>query len=170
MPRREILEYPDPRLHEPSASVTVFDADLETLIDDLHETLAGTDTLALSAPQVDDHRAVLVLNAPTDKSIPVAYVNPEILSKRGLGFVQESCLSLPGVVGNVLRAMEINVRAQDRNGDPFEVTLSAMDAVCLQHEIDHLEGTLFVDRLTWLGRLRFRAFSGRRARRRNQLA
>lgn len=170
MARREILEYPDPRLNETSARVTVFDADLGQLIDDLHETLAGTETLALSAPQVNDHRNVLVLNAPADPSIPVTYVNPDILAKRGLGFVQESCLSLPGVVGNVMRAMEIDLRAQDRDGRTFEVTLSAMDAVCLQHEIDHLEGTLFVDRLTWLGKLRFRAFSGRRARRRAQLA
>ncbi|MCY4190790.1 MAG: peptide deformylase [Rhodospirillaceae bacterium] len=170
MARRSILEYPHPRLRGYTQAVTAFDRDLGDLVDDLIDTLDATESLALSAPQVDDGRAVLVIAPRGGPSVPRTYVNPKILSKRAWGIVQESCLSLPGVVGNVLRATEIRVRACSPDGKAFETDLSGMDAVCLQHEIDHLDGKLFVDHLSIIGRLRFHAFAGRRARRRHQPA
>lgn len=170
MTQLDILEYPDPRLRLHSDPVTAFDGDLARLIDDMGRTLATGKALALSAPQVDDRRAVLVMDLSGNGSALQAYVNPQILSKGAWGLVQESCLSLPGVVGNVWRATELRVRAQDREGGVFERDLAGMEAVCLQHEMDHLVGTLFVDRLSFLQRMRFHAFAGKRARRRSRAA
>ena len=170
MARREILEYPDPRLRERASPVTAFDADLGRLIDDLLETLDATDSLALSAPQVDDRRSVLAIKPSGGHRVRRCYVNPEILSRDAWGLVQESCLSLPGLVGNVWRATEIRVRACGGDGEVFETDLAGMDAVCLQHEMDHLAGKLFLDRLSVVGKLRFHAFAGRRARRRGRAA
>ena len=108
---------------------------------------------------------------PSDKaSVPQVYVNPEIVSKSTMGLVEESCLSIPGVVGNVVRSIEVRVKAQDRSGAPFECDLSEMDAVCLQHEIDHLNGKLFIDRLSLFRRLRIRAMTRAKARRQSSAA
>ena len=170
MARREILEYPHPRLRERASAVTAFDAELGRLIDDMLETVRATNSLALSAPQVDDPRAVLVIEPSGGGPVPSAYVNPRILSQSAWGLAQESCLSLPGLVGNVWRATEIRVRACDRDGEAFETDLKDMDAVCLQHELDHLAGRLFVDRLSMLRRLRYRVFAARRARPRGRAA
>ena len=170
MARLEILEYPDPRLQLQAARVTRFDEDLGTLVDDLLETLYSTSAIALSAPQVDDLREVLVVDLSEARNEPQVYVNPEILAKAAWGFVEESCLLLPGVKGNVLRATQIRVRAQDRSGETFERDLEAMHAVCLQHEMDHLAGKLFVDRLSIFRRLHFRAFGSSKARRRQEAA
>ena len=167
---REILEYPHPRLREHATSVTAFDAELGRLIDDMLETLRATRSLALSAPQVDDHRAVLVISASGADPGPRIYVNPRVLSQSAWGLVQESCLSLPGLVGNVWRATEIRVRACNRDGETFETDLSGLEAVCLLHELDHLEGKLFLDRLSILKRLRFHVFAGKRARPRGRAA
>ena len=169
MGQLEILEYPDPRLRLQARPVTVFDASLGRLIDGLLETLYASQAIGLSAPQVDDRREVLVMDLSGDASAPQVYVNPEILSKAALGLVEESCLSVPGVVGNVIRATELRVRARDRHGQPFERELRGMDAVCLQHEMDHLAGRLFVDRLSVFRRLRIRAAAAR-ARRRSDAA
>lgn len=169
MSQRSVLEYPDPRLRREASPVSVFDAGLSALVDDLLETLQATKAVALSAPQVDDARAVLVMN-PGDGWAPQVYVNPELLAKSAWGLVEESCLSLPGVVGNVVRATEVRVRAQDRDGQSFERDLSGLAAVCLQHEMDHLVGKLFVDRMTVFQKLRFHAFAGKRARRRSRAA
>ncbi len=166
MTQRDILEYPDPRLNLPAKPVTQFDEDLGQLVDDLLETLYATKAVGLSAPQVDDQRAVLVLDLSEDASAPQVYINPEILAKAAWGLVEESCLSVPGIVGNVVRATEIRVRAQDRNGETFERDLTGMNAVCLQHEMDHLAGKLFIERLSIFRRLRIRAAAAR-ARRRN---
>lgn len=165
MAQRDILEYPDPRLNLPTNPVTVFDDDLGQLIDDLLETLYATKAVGLSAPQVDDRRAVLVLDLSGDASAPQVYINPEILAKAAWGLVEESCLSVPGIVGNVVRATEIRVRAQDRTGETFERDLTGMDAVCLQHEMDHLAGKLFIERLSIFRRLRIRAAVARARRR-----
>lgn len=166
----DILEYPDPRLRLPSNPVAAFDRHLARLVDDMERTLAARKALALSAPQVNDHRAVLLVDPSGDGSTPLVYVNPRILSKGAWGLVQESCLSLPGVVGTVWRATELRVRAQDREGRVFERNLAGLEAVCLQHEMDHLVGTLFVDRLSFFQRMRFHAFAGKRARRRHRAA
>ena len=164
MTQREILEYPDPRLTLPTDRVTAFDDDLGQLIDDLLETLYATKALGLSAPQVNDRRSVLVLDLSGEASAPQIYINPEILAKAAWGLVEESCLSVPGVVGNVVRATEIRVRAQDRTGETFEHDLTGMDAVCLQHEMDHLVGKLFIERLSIFRRLRIRVAAARARR------
>ncbi|MDJ0868354.1 MAG: peptide deformylase [Myxococcota bacterium] len=168
MALRPILEYPDPRLRLRARPVDRFDAELDGLVEDLIETLYATKGIGLSAPQVDDRRRVLVMDLSGDASAPQVYVNPEIRSKSTPGLVEESCLSVPGVVANVVRATELKVRAQDRTGATFERELVAMEAVCLQHEIDHLDGKLFVDRLSLLRRLRIRAAA--RSRRRDEAA
>ena len=130
--------------------MTRFDASLAGFVDDLLETLYTTEGIGLSAPQVGDVRRVLVADLSDDNSAPQVYINPEILSKTATGIVEESCLSLPGVIGSVMRSTRLRVRAQDATGSSFERDLEAMNAVCLQHEVDHLDGKLFIDRL-WLG-------------------
>ncbi len=157
MARRPILEMPHPRLRSPAAPVTAFDADLKRLVDDLLDTLSAEGGIGLSAPQVDDGRRVVVLDLSEDGSDRQVFVNPDVVSKTALGIVEESCLSVPGVVGNVVRATEVRVRAQDASGAPVERDLSGMEAVCLLHEIDHLDGILFVDRLSIFHKLRLRA-------------
>lgn len=170
MARREILQYPDPRLRLRSRPVTAFDQDLARLVDDLLETLYATKAIGLSAPQVNDRRQVLVIDLSGKASAPQLYVNPEILTKSALGLVEESCASIPDVVGNVIRATQVRVRAQDLSGATFERDLSGMHAVCLQHEMDHLAGKLFVDRLSVFRRLRIRAAASARARRHTDAA
>jgi len=161
MPRRPILEYPDPRLRERSAPVTAFDAGLARLVEDLVETLHATPTgIGISAPQVGDLRQVLIMDLTESRTEPEVYINPEILSRSVPGLVEESCLSIPAVVGNVVRSTQLRVRAVDAEGRPFERDLEGMHAVCLQHEVDHLEGKLFIDRLPLLQRLRFRIGRG----------
>ena len=168
MPLRPVLEYPDPRLREPAVPVRAFDAGLAALTDDLRDTLADAGGLGLSAPQIGDDRAVLVVDLSDDGTGAEVYVNPVLLGRAAPGLVEESCLSIPGVVGNVIRHTEVRVRAVDVAGDPFERELSGMAAVCLQHEMDHLNGTLFIDRLSLLRRLRLR-FAGVRTRRPTRL-
>ncbi len=165
MAQRPILQYPDPRLRERSAPVTAFDAGLEQLVDDLLDTLFATDAIGLSAPQIDDRRRVLVTDPTAERTDPQIYVNPEITGRAMPGIVEESCLSLPGVVGNVIRRTRVRVRAQDRAGAPFERELEGMAAVSLQHEIDHLDGKLFIDRLSPIRRLLFFASQKAKARR-----
>jgi peptide deformylase len=164
MARLDILQYPDPRLRRPASPVTAFDGTLARTIGDLFDTLYATPGIGLSAPQIGDQRQVLVMDLSGNAAAPQVYVNPQILSKSAWGLVEESCLSVPGIAGNVIRATQIRVRAQDRNGDSFERELKGMEAVCLQHEADHLAGMLFIDRLSLLQRLRIRVLNGVRAR------
>ena len=161
----EILRYPDPRLRMRSQPVSRFDESVERLADDLLETLYASGAIGLSAPQVNDHREVLVMDLSDDASAPQVFVNPQVLASGAIGLVQESCLSVPGVVGNVVRATQVRVRARNACGDTFERDLEGMEAVCLLHEMDHLEGRLFVDRLSLFRRLRIRALAAARARR-----
>ena len=163
-----ILEFPDERLRQVSAQVTTFGGPARDLVGDLLETLYATTAIALSAPQINAFQKVLVMDLSGDRSAPRAYINPEILLKGAWGFVEESCLSLPGVVGNVLRATQIRVRAQDVDGDVFERDLGGMDAVCLQHELDHLEGKLFIDRMSVFRRMSVRARLKREGRQAHQ--
>ncbi|MEM9174992.1 MAG: peptide deformylase [Myxococcota bacterium] len=154
--RPSILEFPDARLRRQAAPVDVFDEDLAALAGELLGRVQGDEVLGLAAPQIDELRRVLVIRPTFDLDAPRVYVNPEITARRGLGFVEERCLSLPGVAGTVRRAMAVDVVAQDLEGTRFETRLEAMDAVCLQHELDHLDGVLFVDRLSFFRRRRFR--------------
>jgi peptide deformylase len=162
MARLQILEYPDPRLRLHSEPVTDFDEGLSQLVDDLIETLHATKAIGLSAPQADVRREILVTDLSEDGSAPQVYINPEILSRSAPGFVEESCLSVPGIVTNVLRHTQVRVRAQDQSGETFERDLQGMDAVVLQHEMDHLVGKLLVDRLSFFRRWRLRAAEKKR--------
>lgn len=164
MSRLTIIEHPDPVLRQTSAPVTDFDDGLGTLIDDLFDTMEQTRAIGLSAPQAGRLQRVIAVHVPDDGFGPQAYVNPEILDSSVPGIVEEGCLSVPGVLGNVVRATRVRVRAQDRNGETFERDVDGMHAVCVQHEMDHLVGKLFIDRLSWFKRLRVNAIMARHAR------
>ncbi len=170
MARLEILEYPDPALRQKSEPVTRFDKKLERLVDDLVETLGANKIIGLSSPQVNILQRVVVTNASGRPSETQVYVNPVIISKAAWGIVEESCASIPDVVGNVIRATKVHVRAQDRHGDSFEHVLTDMDAVCIQHEIDHLNGKLFIDRLSLFRKLAVRARLRAKVRQQNNAA
>lgn len=158
-----ILEYPDPILRSTSSPITDFNADLSRLVDDLFDTLSAKGGLGLSAPQAGQLVRVLVVDVPDDDYGPVAYINPTVLKSAAPGLVEEGCMSVPGILGNVIRPTQIRVRAQDVHGDWSERDLVGMHAVCVQHEIDHLDGRLFIDRLSWFRRLRIRAAARREA-------
>jgi peptide deformylase len=132
------------------------DAGVRRLIDDLFETMYAAPGVGLAATQVNVHQRVLVLDVTQDRSQPMAFVNPEIIELEGVAEGEEGCLSVPGVFDKLNRAARIVVRALDRDGKPFEITAEGLFAVCIQHEIDHLEGKLFVDYLSELKRTRIR--------------
>jgi peptide deformylase len=151
-----ILEYPDPRLRTRALPVTDFDATLERLIDDMLETMYAAPGIGLAATQVNVHRRLIVIDISKDGTDPQVFINPEILSRDGVGTVEEGCLSVPGIFDEVERAARIRVRALDRSGAAYERDLEGMLSVCVQHEMDHLEGRLFVDYLSDLKRQRIR--------------
>jgi len=152
----EVLLYPDPRLLEPSVAVSEFDHSVADTAKALLDTLYGSTGIALSAPQLDDRRQILVMDLSSERNAPQIYVNPQILARKRPGLVEESCLSLPGITGNVMRHTRVRVCAQDEHGEVFERDLEDMHAVALQHEMDHFDGVLFIERLSWLKRLRLR--------------
>jgi peptide deformylase len=151
-----ILEYPDPRLRTKAAPVTVFDAELKRRIADMFETMYAAPGIGLAATQVDWHHRLIVIDLSDDHSQPEVFINPRLLSKEGQAAGEEGCLSVPGIFDNVVRAERIRVQTQDAEGRTHERELSGMLAVCLQHEMDHLEGRLFVDYLSELKRQRIR--------------
>jgi peptide deformylase len=152
MTKLAILEYPDPRLRTRAVPVAVVDDAVRQLIDDLLETMYASKGIGLAASQVDIHRRVLVLDISDSRDQPMAFINPEILEAEGSAPGEEGCLSLPGIYDKLERAARVRVRALDRNGQPFELEADGMLAVCIQHEMDHLEGKLFVDYLSELKR------------------
>jgi peptide deformylase len=156
MALRTILEFPDPRLRNRAQPVTAFDAELGTLIDDLLETMYAAPGIGLAATQVDVHRRVIVIDISKDRTEPLALVNPEILAREGEASTEEGCLSVPGIFDDVKRAAKVRVRFQDRTGAVLEHDYDDILAVCIQHEMDHLEGKLFVDYLSDLKRERIR--------------
>ncbi len=147
-----ILRDPDPRLRQVASAVTRFDERLHSRIADLTETLYSTTAIGLSAPQVGINERFLVMDLSAARNTPEVYVNPDIVWRHTSALVEETCLSVPGVRAHVRRAIRLLVRFQDQRGVPHERELSDMHAVCLQHEIDHLDGKLFLDRLPWLVR------------------
>jgi len=151
-----ILEFPDPRLRTRAEPVTVFDAVLAKLVDDMFETMYAAPGIGLAAPQVDRHVRLLIMDLSRDRSEPLVFANPEILARDEIGVMEEGCLPVPGFYDEVERAQRVRVRAQDRHGQTFEMELTGLHAVCLQHEMDHLEGKLFVDYLSVLKRDRIR--------------
>ena len=156
MSRLTILEYPDPRLRTRARPVEQFDAALGQLIADMFETMYEAPGIGLAASQVDVHRRLIIMDVSDDRSQPLVFINPEILQREGAAKTEEGCLSVPGVFDDVERAARVRVRAQDQTGAVFERDLDGVVAVCLQHEMDHLEGKLFVDYLSDLKRDRIR--------------
>ena len=151
-----ILEYPDPRLRTRAVAVTNFDAALSRLIDDMFETMYAAPGIGLAASQVNVHQRLIVMDLSENRDQPLVFINPEILERSGGGITEEGCLSVPNIFDKVERAQQVRVRAQDRDGKRFEREYEGLVAVCLQHEMDHLEGKLFVDYLSDLKRERIR--------------
>ncbi|MGC8520930.1 MAG: peptide deformylase [Steroidobacteraceae bacterium] len=156
MALRTILEFPDPRLRTRAQPVTRFDTRLHRLIDDMLETMYAAPGIGLAATQVDAHLRLIVIDVSETHNEPLVLINPEIIEREGEASTEEGCLSVPGVFDAVKRAARIRVRAQDRNGHLFERDCAELLAVCVQHEMDHLEGKLFVDYLSSLKRDRIR--------------
>ena len=156
MALRTILEFPDPRLRTRAKLVTAFDDALGTLIDDMLETMYAAPGIGLAATQVDVHQRVIVIDISKEHDEPLVLVNPEILTREGEASTEEGCLSVPGIFDEVKRAAKIRLRTQDRSGASFERDFDDILAVCIQHEMDHLEGKLFVDYLSDLKRERIR--------------
>ena len=147
-----ILEFPDPRLRTKAAPVTVFDAELEQLVAHMCETMYEAPGVGLAATQVDVHRQVLVMDMSEERSEAHVLINPRILEKSGEQVYQEGCLSFPGIYADVERALRVKVAAQRVDGTPFELDVEGPLAVCIQHEMDHLVGKVFVDYLSPLKR------------------
>ncbi|MGB7905057.1 MAG: peptide deformylase [Steroidobacteraceae bacterium] len=157
MAKLTILEYPDPRLRTKAAPVERVDAQLGQVIDDMFETMYAAPGIGLAATQVDFHRRLVVLDVSEDKSQPLVLINPEIIERSGGLEIEEGCLSVPGIFDTpTTRAERIRVRALGRDGKPFELEASGLLAICIQHELDHLDGKLFVDYLSELKRNRIR--------------
>lgn len=165
----EILEFPDPRLRTRARPVEAVDDTLRRLIDDMFETMYAAPGIGLAATQVDVHRRLVVIDVSEDKDQPLVLINPEIVGRRGSQTHQEGCLSVPGIFADVDRAEAVDVRALDRDGRPFELSADGLLAVCIQHELDHLEGKVFVDYLSPLKRelVRKRLAKARRERARS---
>ena len=143
-----ILEFPDPRLRKTAVPVPTVDDDLRRLIDDMFETMYAAPGIGLAATQVDVHKRLLVADVSTEKNDPHVLINPEILAKDGVTVTEEGCLSVPGYYDEVERAEHIRIRHLDRDGKPVDRDAEGLLAVCIQHEIDHLNGKLFVDYLS----------------------
>lgn len=156
MAKLKILEFPDPRLRTKATPVEAVDDALRALIADMFETMYAAPGIGLAATQVDVHKRLLVTDVTPDKSEPHVLINPEILEKDGVQVSDEGCLSVPGYYEEVERAEHIRVRFLDRRGDTREMEAEGLLAVCIQHEMDHLDGKLFVDYLSEAKRQRIR--------------
>ena len=156
MAKLPILEFPDPRLRTVAKPVEQVDDALRSLVDDMFETMYAAPGIGLAATQVDVHQRLLVLDVSEDQSRPMVFINPEILSAEGHQVYQEGCLSVPGIFADVTRADEITVRFLDRQGQPQELRADGLLAVCIQHEMDHLMGKVFVEYLSPLKRNRIK--------------
>jgi len=152
MAKLEILEIPDTRLRKAAKPVEAFDDKLGRLIDDMTETMYFAQGIGLAATQVDIHQRLLVLDVSEGQDQPRVYINPEILKAEGSETCEEGCLSVPGIYAEVTRAEKIHISAQNVDGSFFTEELEGMHAICLQHEIDHLNGKLFIDYLSPLKR------------------
>ena len=161
-----ILEYPDPRLKKVAAPVAAVTADIRKLVRDLAETMYAAPGVGLAATQVNVHKRVLVIDISETKDQLRVFINPELLAAEGEAECEEGCLSVPGYYDKVTRAADIRVRALDEHGESFELATDGLLAVCIQHEMDHLEGKVFVEYLSPLKRARLAA----RLRKKQRLA
>ncbi|GAB3389925.1 peptide deformylase [Lysobacter fragariae] len=150
-----ILEFPDPRLRTQAAAVDparIADPAFQQLLDDMFESMYDAPGIGLAASQVDVHQRFMVIDTSEEKNEPLVFINPVITARDGDQVYQEGCLSVPGIFADVTRSNQITVQALDRNGQPFEMHVDGLLAVCIQHEMDHLVGKLFVDYLSPLKR------------------
>jgi peptide deformylase len=161
-----ILEYPDPRLRKVAAPVTTFGPEIRKLVRDMAETMYAAPGIGLAATQVDVHKRVIVMDLSEARDELRVFINPRILVAEGEAECEEGCLSVPGYYDKVVRAAKVRVEAQDEHGQAFVVEADELLAVCLQHEMDHLEGKVFVDHLSPLKRARLSA----RLRKKQRLA
>ena len=157
MPLLNILRYPDARLHKLASPVTVFDEALKKLVRDMAETMYVAPGIGLAATQVDVHKQVIVLDVSERRDSLLVLINPEILDASGVSDIEEGCLSVPAIYETLERAERVKVRACDQNGNPFTLEAQGLLAVCIQHEMDHLKGKVFVESLSQLKQQRIRA-------------
>ena len=156
MARLDILHYPDARLHTVARAVAAVDDRIRRLVDDMAETMYAAPGIGLAATQVDVHERVIVIDISETHDQLRVFINPEIVAQSGTEESEEGCLSVPGVFDRVTRAERVKVRALDRDGKPFELEADGLLAVCIQHEMDHLVGKVFVDYLSSLKRNRIK--------------
>jgi len=149
-----ILEYPDPRLKKVAAPVAAVTPEIRKLVRDMAETMYAAPGVGLAATQVDVHKRIIVIDVSEDKDELRVFINPELLAAEGEAECEEGCLSVPGYYDKVTRAARIRVRALDQTGEPFELGADGLLAVCVQHEMDHLVGKVFVEYLSPLKRAR----------------
>jgi len=152
-----ILRYPDARLHKVAVPVTVFDDSLKRLVADMAETMYTAPGIGLAATQVDVHKQLIVIDVSERRDSLVVLINPEIVDASGVSDIEEGCLSVPGIYDTLERAERVKVRAYDQNGNPFTLEAQGLLAVCIQHEMDHLKGKVFVESLSQLKQQRIRA-------------
>ena len=156
MAKLEILEYPDERLRTVAAPVESVDDNLRAIIDDMFETMYDAKGVGLAATQVDVHKRLFIADCSENQDLPLVFINPTIIARDGMHENEEGCLSFPNVYAKVERASEVTVEALDRDGKAFTMDVEGLLAICVQHELDHLEGKLFVDYLSPLKRTRIR--------------
>ncbi|CAM3842722.1 peptide deformylase [Rouxiella silvae] len=152
----QILHFPDDRLRIVAKPVKEVNAEIQQIVDDMFETMYAEEGIGLAATQVNIHQRIIVIDVTDDKSQQLVLINPELLEKSGETGIEEGCLSIPDQRGLVPRAANVKIRALDRNGKSFELEADELLAICIQHEMDHLVGKLFVDYLSPLKRQRIR--------------
>jgi len=157
MSRLQILRYPDERLHKIAARVETIDESIRTLIANMAETMYAAPGVGLAATQVNVHKQVIVIDASDTRDQLLTLINPEILAASGVADCEEGCLSVPGIYERIERAERITVRARARDGESFTMQAEGLLAVCIQHEMDHLKGRVFVEYLSRLKQTRIRA-------------
>ena len=168
MSKLSILEFPDPRLRTVATPIEQIDAALQTLIDDMFETMYTAPGIGLAATQVDYHRQLIVIDVSEDKDQPIVLINPKVTNRAGEQVYQEGCLSVPGIYADVTRANTIRVEALNRKGEAYAIDADGLLAVCIQHEMDHLAGKVFVDYLSPLKRDMVRKKLAKQARERRE--
>lgn len=161
----DILLYPDDRLNQRAVSVEHVDDEVKALVRDMTETMYAAPGVGLSATQVNVHKQILIVDVSEDQSDLKVFINPKLVNAEGEADAEEGCLSLPGIFEKVARFERISVRALDVNGAPFELRAEGLLAVCIQHEMDHLEGRIFIERLSRLKQSRVLAKLNKRQRR-----
>ena len=157
MARLPILQYPDARLYKKAVPVVKFDAELRQFVENMAETMYHAPGIGLAATQVDVHKQVIVIDTSAEHNQLQVFINPEIVERDGLQYCEEGCLSVPGIYEEVERAQHIKVRAQSLKGEFFSLEAEGLLAVCIQHEMDHLQGKVFVDYLSRLKQSRIKA-------------